>query len=90
MHPCELDMLTDGVGYDFTALSYGVDLDLLSVLDELAYDHRVLLRHVGRELEEAIELLLIGADIHRCPREDVAGTYEYGEAHLLDEAIYIG
>ena len=83
-------MLADGVGYDLTALSDGVDLDLLGVLDELAYHHGVLLRYIGCELEEAIELLLIGADIHRCPREDVAGTYEYGEAHLLDEAVNIG
>ena len=37
MHPCELEMLADGVGDDLAALGYGVNLDFLSVLDELAH-----------------------------------------------------
>ena len=60
------------------------------MLDELAYDDRVLLGDIRCELEEAIELLLVGADIHRCPRENVARTHQYGEAHFGDELVDIG
>lgn len=67
MHPCELDMLADGVGDDLTTLGYGIDLDFLSVLDELAHYDGVLLRDISSQLEEAVELFLVGADIHRCP-----------------------
>ena len=48
MYPCELNMLTDGVGDDLPSLRYGIDLYFLSVLDELAHDHRMLLRYVCR------------------------------------------
>ena len=89
MHPCELDMLADGVGDDLAALGYGVNLDFLSVLDELAHHDGVLLRNIGSQLEEAVELFLVGADIHRCPREDVAGTHQHGEANLGDELVDI-
>ena len=75
MHPCELDMLADGVGDDLAALGYGVDLDFLSMLDELAHHDGVLLGYISSQLEEAVELFLVGADIHRCSREDVAGTH---------------
>ena len=32
---------------------------------------------------------MVGADIHRCPREDVAGTHQHGEANLGDELVDI-
>ena len=68
-------MLADGVGDDLTTLCYSIDLDFLSMLDELAYHDGMLLRDIGGQLEEAVELFLVGADIHRCSREDVAGTH---------------
>ena len=45
--------------------------------------------YVGRELEEAIELLLVGANIHCCPRKDIARTHQHREANLLNEAVNI-
>ena len=59
MYPSELDMLADGVGDDLATLGYGVDLDFLSVLDELAHHDGVLLRNIGGQLEEAVELFLV-------------------------------
>ena len=63
----ELDMLTDRIGDDLATLCDVIDLYLLGVLDELAHDDRVLFRDLGSKLEEAIELLGIGADVHSCP-----------------------
>ena len=59
MHPSELDMLADGVGDDLATLSYGVNLDFLSVLNELAYHDGVLLGDISSQLEEAVELFLV-------------------------------
>ncbi len=48
------------------------------------------LRHIGGKFQEAVKLLLVGADIHRGPREDVAGTHQYRETDLLDEFVDVG
>ena len=80
-------MLGDGVGDDFAVLCHGVHLHLLGVLDELAHHHGVFLRYVGRQLEEALQLFLVGADVHGGAAQHVAGADEHGETYLLDESV---
>ena len=87
MHAGKLDVLGNGVGDDFAVLCHGVHLHLLGVLDELAHHHGVFLRYVGRQLEEALQLFLVGADVHGGAAQHVAGTDEHGEAYLPDEGI---
>ena len=83
----KLDVLRDGVGDNLTVLSHGVHLNLLGVLDELAHNDRMVLADVGCQLEESLQLVLVGAYVHGSTREYVRRTYEYGEAYTLDEAV---
>ncbi len=55
-----------GIGDDLTVLCHGIHLHLLGVFHELAYDHRVLLRHICRQLQETFKLVVVGADVHGC------------------------
>ena len=87
VHAGKLDVLGDGVGDDFAVLCHGIHLHLLGVLDELAHHHGVFLRYVGRQLEEALQLFLVGADVHGGAAQHVAGTDEHGETYLLDESV---
>ena len=68
---------------------HGVELDLLGMLDELGNHDRVVLAHVGGQLEEALQLLLIGADVHGSTGEHVARTYQDGEADTGDKLINV-
>ena len=69
MYTSKLDVLTDSVGDDFTVLGYSIHLYLLGVLDEAAHHYGVLLRYVGSEVEEALELLLVRTYVHGSTRE---------------------
>ena len=66
MYACKLDVLRDGIGQYFTVACHGVHLNLLGVLDETTDHHGMVFRDVGRQLEEALELFLVGADVHGC------------------------
>ena len=83
----KLDMLRDGVKFDFSVLRHCVHLNLLGLLNELADHHRVFLRHVGRQTEEARKLLLVGADIHGGARKHVGGTHKNWESYLGHELV---
>ena len=89
MYTGKLDVLTDGVGDNLAILGHGIHLYLLGVLDEAAHHYGVLLRYVGSEVEEALQLILVGAYVHGSTGEHVGGTHEHGETYLLDEGVDI-
>ena len=84
---CKLDVLGYGISHDFAITCHGVEVDFLGVLDKLRYYHGVVFAHVGGKLQEAVKLLVVGADIHRRAREDVRRTHEDREANALHELI---
>ena len=87
----KLDVLGDGVGHDLAVAGHGVHLDFLGVLDKLRHHDGMVLADVGSQLEEALELIIVGADIHGSARKDVARTHEEREAdtgHKLIDVLH--
>ena len=64
MYAGKLYMLADSIRDDFPILRYGIHFHFLGMLYELAHDYRMLLRYVCRQLQEAFQLFLIGANVH--------------------------
>ena len=64
MNSCELDVLRDGILYNFALLGNSVKLNLLRILHELRNDNRIVLADLGGHIEEAVELLVAVADVH--------------------------
>ena len=89
MNTGELDVLGNGISYHLAILSHGIHLNLLGMLNKLADYHRMILAYVGSQLQEALQLVLVGANIHRCTREHVAWTYQYRETNTLDKLVNI-
>ncbi len=83
-------MLRDGVSLDFTLCGNGVHLDFLGILHEFGHNHRVFLRYVCSEFEEALELVGVRAYIHRGAREHIAGAHKHRIAYLLYKFFDIG
>ena len=63
----KLDVLTDGISQNLTVARHGIEVNLLGVLNELRHDDGVVLADVGSQLQEATELILVGADVHGSP-----------------------
>ena len=82
-------MLTDRIGNKLALVGDGIHLDLLRILHKVGNHHRVLLRDIRGKTEEALELLLIGADIHRCTTEDIGGTHQHRITDLIDKLLDI-
>ena len=80
-------MLGDGVGNDFAIARHSIHFYLLGVLEEAAHHDGVLLRYVGGQFEEALQFFAVGTNVHRSTRKHIRGTYEHGEAHLVDEGV---
>ena len=80
-------MLGDGVGNDFAIARHSIHFYLLGVLEEAAHHDGVLLRYVGGQFEETLQLFAVGANVHSGTRKHIRGTYEHGEAHLVDEGV---
>ena len=59
VYTSKLDVLRNGVGDDFTVFCNGVHFNLLGMLHEAGNNHRVFLRHVGSQFEEAFEFFLV-------------------------------
>ena len=89
MYTRELNVLTDRIHHDLAMISHGIHLHLFGMFDELADHHRMLLADIRRQLQETLQLLLIGANIHRRATQHIAGTNQDREAHLRYEAIDI-
>ena len=89
MDTSKLDVLGDGVGHDLAVAGHGVHLDLLGVLDKLRHHDGMVLADVGSQLEEALELIVVGADIHGSARKDVARTHEEREADTGHKLINV-
>ena len=87
MDTCKLDVLGDSIGQNLAILGHSVHLNLLGMLDELRHDNGMILRHVGRQLEETLQLVFVRADIHRCTREYIGRTHQNGESHPIDKGI---
>ena len=68
-------------------ISHSIHLYLLGMFDELANHHGMLLADIRRQLQEALQLLLVRADIHGGTTQHIAGANQDGEAHLRHEAI---
>ena len=45
--------------------------------------------HIGRQLQELLQLVLIGAYIHGCSRQYIGWTDEYGETYTVDKLANI-
>ena len=82
-------MLTDRIGDQLALVGNGIHLDLFCILHKVGDHHRVLLGDIRGETEEALKLLLIGADIHRCTTEDIGGTHQHRIANLIDKVLDI-
>ena len=89
MNTGKLDVLADGIGYDFTVFCHSIHLNFLVVFVELAHHHRVLLADVGSQLEETFQLFLVGADVHGCTAEHVRRTHQDWETDFLNEGVDI-
>ena len=85
----EFDMLTNRIGDQLPLVRHCIHLDLLCILHKVGDHHGVLLRDIRGKTEEALKLLLIGADIHRCTTEDIGGTYKNRIADLIDKVLDI-
>ena len=83
----KLDVLADRIHHDLAMIGHGIHLHLLGVFDELADHHRMLLADIRRQLQEALQLLLVRANIHGGTTQHIAGPNQDGEAHLGYEAI---
>lgn len=83
----ELYVLGDGVELDLAVLGHGVHLDFLGLLDELADDHGVGLADGCGHTEKAFELLVVGAHVHGCAAQDVAGADEDGVSDFVHELV---
>ena len=66
MYSRKLNVFGDCISDDFTVLCHSIHLHLLGMFDELADHYRMLLRYVGRQLQKAFQLFLVGAYVH-CP-----------------------
>ena len=71
MDSCKLDVLGNGIGDNLSIACHCIHLNLLGVLDELAYHHRVVLTDIGSQFEELFKFFLVGAHVHRSSREHV-------------------
>ena len=47
----------------------------------------MILAHVGSDLKEAVELVVVGAYVHGSTGEDIGWTHEHREADTFDELI---
>ena len=83
----KLDVLTDRIHHDLAMISHSIHLYLLGMFDELANHHGMLLADIRRQLQEALQLLLVRADIHGGTTQHIAGANQDGEAHLRHETI---
>jgi hypothetical protein len=67
----KLDVLTDGISHDLAVrATASISISLacsMNLLTTTGYDPR----DVGSQLEEALQLLAVGADIHGSTREDI-------------------
>ena len=89
MYTGKLYVLGDGVFYHFTVLGNSVELNLLGVLQELGYHHRIFLRYLSSHLQEVFQFFFIVAYVHRSTGEHVRRTHQYRIAHLLYKAFHI-
>ena len=87
VHTGILNMLRNGVFHNFALVGNGIELNLLGVLHELRHHDGVVLRHFCGHVEEAMQLLIVVADVHGSTREHVAGTHQHGITHLADELL---
>ena len=65
MYAGKLDVLRDGILDNLAVAGYGVELNLLGILEELGDDHGELLGHLGGLSKEAMHLLVVVAYVHR-------------------------
>ena len=70
----KLDVLADRIHQDLAMIGHGIHLHLLGMFDELADHHRMLLADIRRQLQEALQLLLVRADIHGGTTQHIAGS----------------
>jgi hypothetical protein len=82
-----LDVLGDGVDEELALVGDGVDVNLLSTVDELGEDGGVLGGDLGGGGERVLEGRLVPDDVHGGSGEDVGGTDEDGVGHLLGEVL---
>ncbi len=68
MNPRELHVLGNRVLNHLPLLGHRVELDLLGILQEAGHHHWKLFRHVYRQLEKGVHLLLVVTDVHRRTR----------------------
>ena len=64
VHTGILYVLRDGVLDNLTLIGNGVELNLLGLGHELRDNYRELLRYLGSHVEEAMQLLVVIADVH--------------------------
>ena len=57
-------MLGYCVGNNLTIASHSIHLNLLGMLNKLAYYHGVVLTYIGCQFEELLKLLLVGTYVH--------------------------
>ena len=89
MHTSKLNVLANGISQDLAILSHSVHLDLLGMLDELRHHHRVILAHIGSQLQEALQLVFVRADIHGSTAEHIRGAHQHREPYPLYELVDI-
>ena len=57
-------MFRDGIFHHLTLVGNGIKLNLLGILHELRHHYGEFLRHLGSHIQEAVQLLIIIANVH--------------------------
>ena len=89
MYSRKLNVFGDCISDDFTVLCHSIHLHLLGMFDELADHYRMLLRYVGRQLQKAFQLFLVGAYVHCRTAEHIRRTDKHRETYLIDKRVNV-
>ena len=84
-----LYMLRDGIFHHLALVGNSVKLYLLGLGHELRNHYWELLRHLGSHREEAVQFLVVIANVHGSTRQHVGRTHQNGIAHLLHKLLHI-
>ena len=82
-------MFGDRIHDDLTLIGHRIHFHLLGMFNELADNDRMLLRNVGRQLQEAFEFLLVRADIHGGTAQHITRTNQDRKTHLGHKLVDI-
>ena len=86
----KFDMLRNRIGQDVAAVGHCVELNLLAALHELAHHHGMFLGNLRSHGQEALQVVVAVADVHRSARKHVGRAHQHRIAHLIHKRVDVG